>query len=114
MGVDPSGKKLGINILLAFAPAVALGPLLDQWIESLLFGAIPVSLALIVGALLMFWAEKRKKSQDGLNGDAGKKLEDLSWKNALMIGVVTMRGNVSRYKPIYDDNCGRIFCRIIP
>lgn len=87
-GLDPSGKKLGINILLAFAPAVALGPLLDESIEALLFGAIPVSLALILGALLMHWAEKRKKSQDGLNGDAGKKLEDLSWKNALMIGLL--------------------------
>ena len=58
LGLDPVGKKLGFNLLAAFAPAVVLGPLLDQWIESLLFGPVPVSVALIVGALLMFWAEK--------------------------------------------------------
>ena len=34
LGLDPVGKKLGFNLLAAFAPAVALGPLLDQWIES--------------------------------------------------------------------------------
>ncbi|MEK9772628.1 MAG: undecaprenyl-diphosphate phosphatase [Opitutae bacterium] len=88
LGLDPVGRKLGINILLAFAPAVGLGPLLDESIESLLFGAVPVSLALIGGALLMHWVEKRKRVQDGLGGDVGKKLEDLNWKNALMIGVL--------------------------
>lgn len=88
LGLDPVGRKLGINILLAFAPAVGLGPLLDESIESLLFGAVPVSFALIGGALLMHWVEKRKRVQDGLGGDVGKKLEDLNWKNALMIGVL--------------------------
>lgn len=86
LGLDPVGKKLGLNLLAAFAPAVVLGPLLDQWIESLLFGPVPVSVALIVGALLMFWAEKRKRRVDGMDGDTGKTIEDLSLKNALMIG----------------------------
>ena len=86
LGLDPVGKKLGFNLLAAFAPAVVLGPLLDQWIESLLFGPVPVSVALIVGALLMFWAEKRKRRVDGMDGDTGKTIEDLSLKNALMIG----------------------------
>ena len=88
MGMDPVGRRLGINVLAAFAPAVALGPLLDEWIESFLFGAIPVSTALILGGLFMHWAEKRKRFHDGVNGDTGKKIEDLKLKNALFIGFL--------------------------
>ena len=72
IGLDPVGKKLGINLLMAFVPAAVLGPLLDEWIESFLFGKVPVSVALILGAFLMLWAEKRKRRSDGYNGDAGK------------------------------------------
>jgi undecaprenyl-diphosphatase len=88
MGLDPVGKKLGINLLMAFIPAAALGPLLDEWIESFLFGVVPVSVALILGAFLMFWAEKRKRRLDGYDGDAGKKLEDLNVKDALLVGLL--------------------------
>ena len=112
LGLDPGGKKLGINILLAFAPAVALGPLLDESM-TLLFGAIPVSLALILGALLMHWAEKRKKISGRFKWGRGQKLEDLGLEKCSNDWIAAMRGNVSRYQPIYDDNCGRIFCRIV-
>ena len=86
LGLDPVGKKLGFNLLAAFVPAAALGPLLDEWIETLLFGSFPVSVALILGALLMFWAEKRKRGLDGMDGDTGMTIGDLSLKNAFMIG----------------------------
>jgi len=88
MGLDPVGKKLGINLLMAFIPAAALGPLLDEWIESFLFGTVPVSVALILGAFLMLWAEKRKRRSDGYDGDAGKKLEDLNLKDSLLVGLL--------------------------
>jgi undecaprenyl-diphosphatase len=88
MGLDPVGKKLGINLLMAFIPAAALGPLLDEWIESFLFGTVPVSVALILGAFLMLWAEKRKGRSDGYNGDTGKKLEDLNIKDSLLVGLL--------------------------
>lgn len=87
-GLDPAGKKLGINILISFAPAAALGPFLDEWIESFLFGAIPVAAALILGALLMYWAEKRKKTLDGMDLNSGKKIEDLTFRDALMVGCL--------------------------
>jgi undecaprenyl-diphosphatase len=88
IGLDPVGKKLGINLLMAFVPAAVLGPLLDEWIESFLFGKVPVSVALILGAFLMLWAEKRKRRSDGYNGDAGKKLEDLNMKDSLLVGLL--------------------------
>ena len=88
LGFDPTGKKLGLNIICAFVPAALLGPLLDDWIEALLFGAIPVGVALILGAALMGWAEKSKKRSEGLDGDRGKSLEDLSFKDSLIVGLL--------------------------
>ena len=87
-GLDPVGKKLGFNLLAAFAPAVVLGPFLDDWIENILFGAIPVSIALICGAFLMHWAEKRKRKLDGLGGYQGKSVEEMNLKDAFFIGVL--------------------------
>ena len=72
LGFDPTGKKLGLNLICAFVPAALIGPFLDDSIEALLFGAIPVGVALILGAALMGWAEKRKKGSEGLDGDREK------------------------------------------
>jgi undecaprenyl-diphosphatase len=88
LGFDPAGKKLGLIILAAFLPAALLGPFLDDLIEALLFGSIPVGVALILGAFLMYWAEKRKKRSEGMDGDRGKKLGDLTFKDALLVGLL--------------------------
>ena len=63
LGRNSNGQKLGIKLLVAFAPAAAIGPFLDKWIEALLFGALPAGIALIVGAGLMHWAERRKRGR---------------------------------------------------
>ena len=60
-GVNPGGRKLLINILVAFIPAAILGLLLDSIIEEFLFGLLPIAIALLLGAFLMLWAEKRKQ-----------------------------------------------------
>jgi undecaprenyl-diphosphatase len=88
LGFDPAGKKLGLIILAAFLPAALLGPFLDDLIESLLFGSIPIGFALILGAFLMYWAEKRKKRSEGMDGDRGKKLGDLTFKDAVVVGLL--------------------------
>lgn len=88
LGLDSTGRKLGINLITAFIPAALLGPLLDSWIESLLFGPIPVAVALIAGSLLMHWAEKRKMKIERIGGEAEKGLDDLNLMNSLKIGLL--------------------------
>lgn len=89
LGFDPRGKRLALLIIVAFLPAALLGPLLDHKIEEFLFGLLPIAIALFIGALLMFWAEKRKQKADSVvNVDDGKMLDELTFFNALSIGFL--------------------------
>ena len=88
LGRDSKGKKLGLNLLAAFAPAAALGPFLDKWIEAILFGAIPVAVALILGAGLMQWAERRKRMEEKVCTTEGLNLDSLTIRNAFIVGIL--------------------------
>ena len=89
LGLDPRGKRLAINIIVAFLPAAILGPILDDKIEKFLFGLLPIAIALFLGALLMFWVEKRKKAKDsGIIIEEGKTLDDLTLSQSLTIGFL--------------------------
>ncbi len=89
LGLDPRGRRLGLNLFFAFLPAALLGPFLDNWIEQKLFAPLPVSVALFVGALFMWWAERRKKKAQGeWSGCEEKTLDDLSWKDSFFIGFM--------------------------
>ena len=89
LGLDPRGKRLGLNLFLAFLPAALLGPFLDDLIESMLFGLLPIAFALFAGSLLMGWAESRKKRQTSDYSMGNEKtLDDLTWTNSLFIGIM--------------------------
>lgn len=79
-GRDPVGRRLLVNLLLAFLPAALLGPLLDDRIEAHLFRATPVLAALFLGGLWMIWLGRR--------GPAGERtIETLDARTALLIGL---------------------------
>ena len=88
LGLDPRGKRLGVNLIIAFCPAALIGPFLDDLIESLLFGLLPIAIALFAGALLMHWAESRKKKAGNGVENPEKSLEDLNFKSSLFIGFM--------------------------
>src|SRR5690348_14760772 len=50
---NSSGRRLLVNVVVAFLPAAVLGPVLDHAIDAVLFGPIPVLFALFVGGLWM-------------------------------------------------------------
>lgn len=89
LGLDPRGRRLGLNLFLAFLPAAMLGPFLDDLIESKLFGLLPVALALLFGAFLMWWAERKKRKICGeLSVAKEKSLDDLAWNHSIFIGIM--------------------------
>ncbi len=58
VGKDAVGRKLLINLIVAFVPAAVLGKLLDKWLEEHLFFAGPVLGALFVGGVYMILLDR--------------------------------------------------------
>jgi undecaprenyl-diphosphatase len=63
IGRDPAGRKLLINVIIAFIPAAVLGFLLHDWIDEHLFSVGAVIIAQVAGAVLMFVAEAWRRRQ---------------------------------------------------
>ncbi len=88
-GRNAEGLKLGRNLILSFLPAVVFGLLLEDWIDTYLFGPGPVVAALVAGAFLMLAAEswrKRRFTSREMPEDAD--LHELTPKQALLVGLL--------------------------
>lgn len=132
-GRDVAGRRLFLNLLVAFLPAAAIGPFLDDVIERHLFKPVPVIIALFVGGVLLLgirrWQDRvyarqaaarsvrpderslgaphpdpesaAPRSLSGASapriaespgtaaeGDGFTSIDSLSWRQALLIGVM--------------------------
>ncbi|MEQ1505530.1 MAG: undecaprenyl-diphosphate phosphatase [Myxococcota bacterium] len=81
LGHDPAGRRLAINLVVAFLPAILLGPILDDVIEAHLFHVGPVLLALAAGGAVMIALGRRPLA-------APISLDDVTPKQALTIGLL--------------------------
>jgi undecaprenyl-diphosphatase len=77
---EPQAQGFTANLLIAFLPAVALGVLFADLIHHYLFNPITVALALVVGGVIMLWAERRAHVVHA------ETVDDMTWKDALKIG----------------------------
>jgi undecaprenyl-diphosphatase len=77
---EPVARRFALNVLLAFIPLAVLGLLLEDQIESLLFAPVPVAMALVVGGVLILWAERRQHVV------RTPEVDDLTPPDALRIG----------------------------
>ncbi|MCX7883902.1 MAG: undecaprenyl-diphosphate phosphatase, partial [Caloramator sp.] len=79
-----SGKvyRLWGKVVVGFLPAMVLGFLLNDFLEEHLFYPRPVAMALIVGALLLLYAENRLKRVRVHDTD------EISYKDAFIIGFI--------------------------
>ena len=57
---DKTAQRFTLNIMIAFMPLAVLGLIFKKMIEAHLFNPVAVAIALIVGGLVIFWAEKRQ------------------------------------------------------
>ncbi len=101
IGRDPVGRRLMINLVIAFLPAAVLGVLLDDLIEAHLFRAWPVLAALALGGMWMIWLDRwrAKRIALGHSAESSLTIDTLDWKRALGIGcfqVVAMWPGTSR------------------
>lgn len=84
IGRDHEGRRLLLNLVISFLPAMVAGFLLREVIKARLFEVWPVVAALGVGGFVMIagngWLRRR--------ADAGSSgLESLDWPQALLIGL---------------------------
>ena len=70
-----------LNLLIAFLPLAILGLLFEKKIKAVLFAPIPVAIALVVGGVLILWAEKRQ------HVERIKSVDEMRWTDALKIGL---------------------------
>lgn len=100
-GKDPAGLRLDINVVVAFLPAAVVGLLFNDLIETYLFGLWPVTFAWFAGGVAIlctvWWRKRRRNLSPMLDGDPaidndsrsdGLSLTELTWKMALIIGLV--------------------------
>lgn len=58
LGRDDAGRRLLINLAIAFAPAMLTWPILYPLTKDLLFQPIPVLAALLLGGIWMIWIDR--------------------------------------------------------
>ncbi|AYC32894.1 undecaprenyl-diphosphate phosphatase [Pseudomonas cavernae] len=73
-------QRFTANLLIAFLPAVILGVLYADLIHAYLFNPITVASALVVGGVVMLWAERRE------HVIRTETVDDMGWREALKIG----------------------------
>ena len=77
---EPASRRLAINLMAGFLPAAVLGFLFYKEIKAYLFNPIVVASALVIGGVLILWAERRK------HVISTPTVDDLSWRRALAVG----------------------------
>lgn len=75
-----NAQRFTANVLIGFLPAVVLGVLFADKIHQYLFSPITVAVALVVGGIIMLWAERR---QHVVHVDH---VDDIRWSDALKVG----------------------------
>ena len=83
---SPISRRFTLNLLIASVPAMGLAFIFGKHIKSVLFSPIPVASAFIVGALIIFWAE-RKQEIVMTTKDRIQTVDDLSPMDALKVGL---------------------------
>ncbi|OZI71282.1 undecaprenyl-diphosphate phosphatase [Bordetella genomosp. 12] len=86
------------NLMLAFLPAAVIGAIFIKSIKQTFYHPGVVAVTLVIGGLIMLWVERRAPHTPGDAPGAAddtasderataRRLEDISWKQALGVGV---------------------------
>jgi undecaprenyl-diphosphatase len=90
---EPKAQRFVLNLLVAFLPAAIIGLLFIKTIKYYLFNPVSVAIMLIVGGLIILWAERRTHQVRVHDVD------DMSLLDAFKVGcaqVVSMIPGTSR------------------
>jgi undecaprenyl-diphosphatase len=74
-------RRFLLNLVIVSVPLGVLGLLFEDQIKSVLFNPVTVATALVVGGVIILWAERRKHEERVTDVD------QLTWKDALKLGL---------------------------
>lgn len=77
---ERQAQNFTANLLIAFMPAALLGVAFADLIHHYLFNPVTVAAALVVGGVVMLWAERRKHQV------RAESVDEMTWKDALKVG----------------------------
>ncbi|MCZ7562583.1 MAG: undecaprenyl-diphosphate phosphatase [Burkholderiales bacterium] len=80
LGSEAAARRFVANIAVAFVPAAVLGLAFGDRIKAALFKPVPVAVALVVGAFVILWAERREHRV------TVQTVDDMRWQDALKVG----------------------------
>ena len=81
-----NSRRFVLNLIIASIPAVSLAFIFGKHIKAVLFSPVPVASAFIVGALIIFWAERRQEKIGEINNHIHT-VDDLTYMDALKVGI---------------------------
>ena len=90
---EPVSQRFALNLIVAFLPAAVIGLLFVKQIKAYLFNPLVVATALVVGGILILWAERRK------HVIRVQTVDEMRWQDALKVGfaqVLAMIPGTSR------------------
>jgi undecaprenyl-diphosphatase len=83
---SPNSRRFILNLIIASIPAMGLAFLFGKHIKAVLFSPVPVASAFIVGALIIFWAERRQEKKSDVQSSI-QSVDDLTPLDALKVGI---------------------------
>jgi undecaprenyl-diphosphatase len=60
---DQASRRFLFNLVIASVPLAALGLMFKDQIEAALFKPVPVAIALVIGGIIILWAERRRHEE---------------------------------------------------
>lgn len=73
-------QRFTVNLIIGVLPAIVLGVLFADLIHKYLFNPITVATALVVGGVIMLWAERRQHVV------RAETVDEMTWVDALKVG----------------------------
>ena len=81
-----NSRRFILNLIIASVPAMGLAFIFGKHIKAVLFSPVPVASAFIVGALIIFWAERRQEKKGDVQSSI-QSVDDLTPLDAIKVGI---------------------------
>ncbi|WP_116138684.1 undecaprenyl-diphosphate phosphatase [Trinickia diaoshuihuensis] len=82
---DSTQRRFALNVVIATIPAVLLGLSFESVIKSALFAPVPVAVALVLGGIVILWAQARERRRGAAAGRI-RTIDELRPLDALKVG----------------------------